>query len=167
MIDLQKLRTHRDEIKQQLLNRGIEFDDNKFLSLDNEYRQLIQKKQELETNRNQLSKKIGLYKSQNKEISTILNEVENVNDALKEITKTFNGIKEDLEQFLSKIPNVYHASVPIGKNEDDNQVIKVVGEDKCKSSDYDHIAIGEKILESILKSRRRFLNPDLFFFKVK
>ena len=88
MIDLQKLRTHRDEIKQQLLNRGIEFDDNKFLSLDNEYRQLIQKKQELETNRNQLSKKIGLYKSQNKEISTILNEVENVNDALKEITKT-------------------------------------------------------------------------------
>ncbi len=146
MIDLQKLRTDQSEIINQLSNRGVVFDDKKFLLLDNEYRNLIQKKQKLETNRNQLSKTIGVYKSQNKEISDILKEVECVNEALKEVTKNFNGIKEDLEQFLSKIPNVYHSSVPIGKNEEDNQVIKVVGKEKCKSSDYDHIAIGEKLL---------------------
>ena len=145
MIDIQVIRNDSNHVVNQLKNRGISFDLNKFNDLDDQFRLLQQKKQDLETKRNQLSKEIGAYKKQKKDTTEVFKNVEEVNQNLKNVSNKFNEIKHQLETFLAKIPNLYHPSVPIGAGENENKIIKVVNKDNCKPSQFDHVSIGEKL----------------------
>ncbi len=137
MHNIKEIRNDFGHFKDQLKSRNIEFDIDNLKDLDEKNRNLIQKKEILESEKKSISKSKDekLFK-RSKEISI---ELENVLNAQKKM-------KIDLDKILSNIPNIPHKDVPSGVNENDNVEISKSG--KIPNFDFKprtHYEIGEKL----------------------
>ena len=146
MIDINLLRNNIDEVESRLNSRGFKIDKKSFIDLENERRNLKIKVQELQESRNDLSKKIGIEKSKGNDVSEHMKSVGQTNDLLKVQNGALEEVQNKIQEFLLDIPNLAHESVPIGQSENDNEVIKEVGEKKEFSFKVkDHVDIGESL----------------------
>ena len=146
MIDINLLRNNIDEVESRLNSRGFKIDKKNFIGLENERRNLQVKVQELQESRNDLSKKIGVEKSKGNDVSEHMKSVGQTNDLLKVQNGALEEVQNKIQEFLLDIPNLAHESVPIGQSENDNEVIKEVGEKKEFSFKVkDHVDIGESL----------------------
>ena len=146
MIDINLLRNNIDEVESSLNSRGFKLDKKSFIELENERRNLQVKVQELQESRNDLSKKIGEEKSKGNDVSEHMKSVGQTNDLLKVQNGALEEVQNKIQEFLLDIPNLAHESVPIGQSENDNEVIKEVGEKKEFSFKVkDHVDIGESL----------------------
>jgi len=146
MIDINLLRNNIDEVESRLNSRGFKIDKKSFIELENERRNLQVKVQELQESRNDLSKKIGVEKSKGNDASEHMKSVGQTNDLLKLQNGALEEVQNKIQEFLLDIPNLAHESVPIGQSENDNEVIKEVGEKKEFSFKVkDHVDIGESL----------------------
>ena len=146
MIDINLLRNNIDEVESRLNSRGFKIDKKSFIDLENERRNLQVKVQELQESRNDLSKKIGIEKSKGNDVSEHMKSVGQTNDLLKVQNGALEEVQNKIQEFLLDIPNLAHESVPIGQSENDNEVIKEVGEKKEFSFKVkDHVDIGESL----------------------
>ena len=127
MIDINLLRNDIESLKKILKHRGFDLDVNFFNSLEEERKHIQIKTQELQQERNDLSKQVGLLKSQGKDASDVLNKVSNISAQSKEFESQLALIQEKLNNFLLLIPNVPHESVPLGSDETSNELVKEVG----------------------------------------
>ena len=143
MIDIQILRNDIELAKEKLLNRGFDLDIATFQSLENVRKELQVKTQELQEKRNSISKEIGIAKSKNENIDLLMKSVNAISDDLKAGESELFELQEKINQFMLNIPNIPHDSTPIGKSEDDNKVLKTVGElRKFNFKVKDHVDIG-------------------------
>ena len=111
MHDLKKIRKDFETFKKAIEKRSVNIDFNKLKDLDIQNREFIQKKENLEKEKKDISKsKDKTLFSKSKEISL----------TIEKITEQQKIVKLDLEKILSNIPNIPHADVPEGKNENDN-----------------------------------------------
>ena len=146
MIDINLLRNNIDEVESRLNSRGFKIDKKSFIDLENERRNLQVKVQELQESRNDLSKKIGVEKSKGNDVSEHMKSVGQTNYLLKVQNGALEEVQNKIQEFLLDIPNLAHESVPIGQSENDNEVIKEVGEKKEFSFKVkDHVDIGESL----------------------
>ena len=146
MIDINLLRNNIDEVESRLNSRGFKIDKKSFIDLENERRNLQVKVQELQESRNDLSKKIGIEKSKGNDVSEHMKSVGQTNDLLKVQNGALEEVQNKIQEFLLDIPNLAHESVPIGQSENDNEVVKEVGEKKEFSFKVkDHVDIGESL----------------------
>ena len=146
MIDINLLRNNIDEVESRLNSRGFKIDKKSFIDLENERRNLQVKVQELQESRNDLSKKIGVEKSKGNDVTEHMKSVGQTNDLLKVQNVALEEVQNKIQEFLLDIPNLAHESVPIGQSENDNEVIKEVGEKKEFSFKVkDHVDIGESL----------------------
>ena len=127
MIDINLLRNDIESLEKILKHRGFDLDVNFFNSLEEERKYIQIKTQELQQERNDLSKQVGVLKSQGKDASDVLNKVSNISVQSKEFESQLALIQEKLNNFLLLIPNVPHDSVPIGPDETSNELVKEVG----------------------------------------
>ena len=127
MIDINLLRNDIESLEKILKHRGFDLDVNFFNSLEEERKYIQIKTQELQQERNDLSKQVGVLKSQGKDASDILEKVSNISAQSKEFESQLALIQEKLNNFLLLIPNVPHDSVPIGPDETSNELVKEVG----------------------------------------
>lgn len=127
MIDINLLRNDIRSLEKILKHRGFDLDVNFFNSLEEERKYIQIKTQELQQERNDLSKQVGVLKSQGKDASDILEKVSNISAQSKEFESQLALIQEKLNNFLLLIPNVPHDSVPIGPDETSNELVKEVG----------------------------------------
>lgn len=146
MLDIQQLRSDLDNVTQQLAKRGYAFPADAFNALE-AYRKKIQTQtQELQAQRNTVSKQIGHAKSKGEDVSAIMAEVAHLGDALKDAETQLEQIQEQLQKILLEVPNLPHASVPEGKDDTHNVQIRRWGEPR--SFDFaikDHVSIGEDL----------------------
>ncbi len=120
-----------DEAIQRLETRQGDFSFVRELStLQNARKDKIAEVERLKAFRNEQSKKIGELKRQKLDASEVLSEVAHIGDEIKTLDDELQGIETKIFEILSIIPNLPHQSVPIGKDENDNQVIRVVGKQK-------------------------------------
>ena len=146
MIDINLLRNNIDEVETRLNLRGFKIDKKSFIGLEKERRNFQVKVQELQESRNDLSKKIGVEKSKGNDVSEHMKLVGQTNDLLKDQNGALEEVQNKIQEFLLVIPNLAHESVPIGQSENDNEVIKEVGEKKEFSFKVkDHVDIGESL----------------------
>ena len=146
MIDINLLRNNIDEVENKLNSRGFKLDRKGFVSFESDRKNLQIKVQELQESRNELSKRIGIEKSKGNEASELMKSVGDINVLLKEENEALEIIQSNIQDFLLNIPNLAHESVPVGLNEDENQLIKEVGEKKEYSfKAKDHVDLGEKL----------------------
>ena len=127
MIDISLLRNDIESLEKILKHRGFDLDVNFFNSLEEERKDIQIKTQELQQERNDLSKQVGVLKSQGKDASDVLNKVSNISTQSKEFESQLALIQEKLNNFLLLIPNVPHESVPLGPDETSNELVKEVG----------------------------------------
>jgi seryl-tRNA synthetase len=127
MININLLRNDIESLKKILKQRGFDLDVNFFNSLEEERKHIQIKTQELQQERNDLSKQVGVLKSQGKDASDVLEKVSNISAQSKEFESQLSLIQEKLNNFLLLIPNVPHESVPIGSDETSNELVKEVG----------------------------------------
>lgn len=143
MIDINLLRNDIEALKKILKHRGFDLDVNFFNLLEEERKYIQIKTQELQQERNDLSKQVGILKSQGKDASAVLEKVANISAQSKEFESQLILIQEKINNFLLLIPNVPHESVPIGSDETNNELIKEVGTlPKFDFEVKDHVDLG-------------------------
>ena len=118
MHNLKEVRKDFKKFKESLINRNIKLDIENIKTLDEKNRQLIQKKENLESRKKEISKS----KEEN-----LFNESKQISKDLDIISNEQKKIKLDLDKILSNIPNIPHKDVPNGKDENDNVEISKSG----------------------------------------
>ena len=127
MIDPQLLRKDIESVRARLLSRKFELDVAQFTLLENERKQLQTRTEDLQAKRNQLAKAIGMKKGKGEDASAEMNEATQINLATEMGAARLAVVQTELNDFLMGIPNLPDASVPLGKDETENQEIKKVG----------------------------------------
>lgn len=146
MLDPKLIRNNPEAVAQELKKRGMQFDISKMLALEEQRKVFQTKLQDLQNERNVHSKAVGQAKAQGKNVDDLLAKVKDLGDTLKATEEKFNEVQSELNYFLAMIPNMPHASVPEGKSEADNQVIRTWG--KPTEFDFtpkDHTDLGAKL----------------------
>jgi seryl-tRNA synthetase len=128
----------------RLATRGYTLDTAKFEQMEAERKTIQSRTQELQAKRNSSSKLIGQAKAKGEDTTAIMAEVGALGDELKLLEAKLPQVLADMDAFLAIIPNVPHATVPVGKSEADNVEVRKVGEvPKFEFEVKDHVSIGE------------------------
>ncbi len=146
MLDIQTLRNDLAIIAARLATRGYVLDTEKFEQLETARKTIQTRTQELQAKRNSSSKLIGQAKARGEDSAAIMTEVAALGDELKQLETQLPLVLQNMDAFLSVIPNVPHASVPVGKSEQDNVEVRRIGTlPKFDFEIKDHVSIGEAI----------------------
>lgn len=148
MLDIQLLRQDLNNVAQKLLNRGFKLDTETFQSLEQQRKQLQLRTEELQAQRNNLSKQIGGLKvqGQHDQANEIMAEVAKIKIELEDTEQKYQSIQTQINEMLLNIPNLPHVDVPVGKDENDNIEIRRVG--TPREFDFpikDHVDLGEPL----------------------
>jgi seryl-tRNA synthetase len=146
MLDLQALRNDLASVAARLATRGYPLDTTRFEQLESARKIIQTRTQELQAKRNATSKQIGMAKAKGEDVSAIMAEVAGLGDELKELEAQLEQVQQDLQDFLSVIPNTPHLSVPAGKSEADNVEMRRIGlPPKFDFEVKDHVSVGENV----------------------
>jgi seryl-tRNA synthetase len=144
MLDIQALRNDLAATAAGLATRGYTLDTAKFEQLEAERKTIQTRTQELQAKRNAASKLIGQAKAKGEDTTAIMAEVGALGDELKQLEAKLPQLLQEVDAFLTVIPNAPHATVPVGKSEADNVEVRKVGEvPKFAFEIKDHVSIGE------------------------
>lgn len=128
MLDVKRLRTEFEEVKQQLSKRGKEYDLDKFTSIDIKKRELLKEVEELKNKQNVCSKQIPILKKEGKDTSELMQEMKKLSDTIKEIDIEVRELDTQIRNLLLSIPNTPNKDVPEGLDDSDNLEIRKWGE---------------------------------------
>ena len=146
MLDLRFIRANLDKIKDMLAKRGYELDMSRFEQLDKKRREMISEIESLRAKRNELNNQISQKKKKGEDAEEIIKEMKEISLKIKDKEKELPEIEKEFQQFLLLIPNIPHESVPVGKDEDDNQVVRYWGKKpEFSFKPLPHWEIGEKL----------------------
>ena len=146
MLDIQLLRKDIDTVARRLKTRGFELDTETFNALEAQRKAIQVKTEELQSQRNKLSKEIGVRKAQKLDASDVMAQVAGIGDELKASAEQLDGIQTQMRTLLLNLPNLPHESVPVGTDETDNQEVARWGDTpKFDFEVKDHVALGENL----------------------
>ncbi|MBS0351134.1 MAG: serine--tRNA ligase [Proteobacteria bacterium] len=146
MLDPKLLRQNPQEIAAKLSKRGFRLDTGFLIESENKRKAQQIKTQELQTQRNQISKAIGQAKSTGQDTSSLMSQVADLGDQLASAEQELEKIQSELNQFQLHIPNLLDASVPEGKDEQHNVEVRRWGNPpKFNFPVQDHITLGENL----------------------
>ena len=144
MINIKNLRDDIDTVASALATRGYELNKPIFIELEGERKVLQVEVESLQSDRKNLSNEFGKLKSEGKDTGELKDQIDQINNALKLKDSLLQAILEKMNTFLLDIPNIPHESTPVGKNEDNNVVVRKYG-DILSSNTVDHLDITSKI----------------------
>ena len=137
MHNIKEIRNNIETFKELLKKRFIKFDLEKILSLDEDNRKYIQKKESLESEKKEISK------SKDK---TLFEKSKKFSIEIDKITKLQLNIKIQLDNILSTIPNIPHIDVPLGENENSNvEILKSGTIPEFNFKPKSHFELGENL----------------------
>ncbi|HAT8621338.1 serine--tRNA ligase [Legionella pneumophila serogroup 1] len=128
MLDNQLLRENPQYVATQLLKRGFQFDAVTFSQLEEKRKALQVSTQSLQNERNLRSKAIGEAKSRGENIEPMREEVNKLGAKLEQQKTELDEVLKQIEVISLSLPNIPHESVPVGKDELDNQEIRKWGD---------------------------------------
>lgn len=128
MLEIKFIRDNPDKVAKALQHRNNPFDLQGFLQKDAKRRSLIQEIEELRNQRNTVSETIGQLKKAKQDASELMERMKAVNNRIKEIEGELTALEQEVMDGLLSIPNIPHESVPIGKDDTENQVVKLWGD---------------------------------------
>ena len=116
----------------------------KILKTDGDRRALQAQIQEMQSRRNQVSKEIGALRSKGDDADALIAEVNYIKTKMPALETEEASLAESLESWLLELPNLLNDSVPDGDDEDQNQLIRIIGDvPSFHFTPKDHVALGE------------------------
>jgi len=148
MFDLKWIRENSEAFDAGLAKRGAAPLSIDILKIDEERRDHLKALQDAQAKRNTASKEIGKAKASGDEAAAAaaIAEVAKIKEFIQNGEETEREIDERIDALLSSIPNLPHDDVPVGNDEDDNELVRTVGEQP--SFDFEpkeHFDIGEAL----------------------
>lgn len=123
MLDIKFVREHPEIINIEIRKRNMKLDLDALLKVDAEKRKLQQKAEELRSKQKEASKTLSKSKDKN-----ILTEMKKIKSELAKSEPKLREMEDEIKKLILKLPNITHESVPVGKDESGNIVIKKWGE---------------------------------------
>jgi seryl-tRNA synthetase len=136
MLDIRFIRENSEVVKAEIRKRGMKIDLDKFLTIDSEYKELNQKWEEIQRQRNVIAEKMQKLKSgfaasessgkigKGDEMQKLANQASLLKKDEKEISKAKNEKYLEWNRIMLQLPNITHESVPVGPNESGNIVVR-------------------------------------------
>lgn len=144
MLDLNYIRENFDEVIEKSRNKGVEINRENFLEIDSQRRKKITEIEEIRGNKKKIAKTIGIARRNNENTDELENESKELSDKIGDMEESLSDYESRFNELLLNIPNLYHETVPAGKDESDNIVIREWG--KKPEFDFEpkpHWEIGE------------------------
>jgi len=143
MIDIQLLRKDIDNVAERLATRKFQLDVAGYNAIEAERKAIQMRTEELQSKRNSLSKQIGMLKGKGENTSAVMAEVGGLGDELKANEASLAVVQEKVATFLEAVPNLPHASVPVGLDESGNVEVRKVGTPPVFDFEVkDHVDVG-------------------------
>jgi len=130
MLDIRLIRENPEIVRQNLKKRG---DPEKLslldelIQLDKEWRQLLTRVNELRHQRRTVTEEVARLKKEGKDTSQKLKKASAIPEEIRKLEKQVEERKEKVNTILLRLPNLLHESVPVGKDESANEIVRVVG----------------------------------------
>jgi len=128
MLEIKFVRQNSETVQKALETRGQSADLDAFKTCDDERRAILQELEAFRHQRNVVSDQIAEMKKAGDNADSVVAKMREVSSKIKALDKALAGTQETLETILLGMPNIPHPSVPVGKDETDNPVIKTVGD---------------------------------------
>ncbi|MEJ2155187.1 MAG: serine--tRNA ligase [Desulfobacteraceae bacterium] len=124
MLEIKFVRQNLDLVQQSLKNRGETADWKAFTHADQQRKTILAELEQLRHKRNIVSDEIAVLKKNGKDAQDMILEMRKVGDRVKQLEKEMAAHDEVIASILMGVPNIPHASVPVGKDENDNILVK-------------------------------------------
>ena len=144
MIDPKILKEDIQSCKDNLAKRGYSLDDKKFLSLESQRKDLQRSVEDLQAQKNKLSKNFGELKKSGQSTDELALELEEIKSQTTDLEKNLSALQIEISSFLMDIPNLISEDTPIGTSEDDNKLIEEYLKPQILKSD-SHLEITDQI----------------------
>jgi len=148
MLDIRLIREKPEFVRERLATRGggdeTRIDD--VLKVDVERRKAETELQQLQAERNRLSKEIGAKKSRKEATTDLEASVRKIGDQITALNERAAKFDEEQRALLLEIPNLPHATVPLGRDPSANKIVRDwANKPKLAGKVLDHVALGEKL----------------------
>ena len=130
MLDIKLIRENPDLVRTNLTKRGdpqvVKMLDD-LINCDREWRQSLTKLNDLRHERRQKTADIAIAKKKGKDASERISEAKNIDVEITKLEKQVGAFEQQVHDYLMRLPNLLHETVPIGKDEKDNAEVKKWG----------------------------------------
>jgi len=146
MLDVKLLRDDLATVKMRMATRGSEINWEEFASLDRERRDALANLERLKERKNRLSGEIGRLKKSGGDPTTLMGEVEEMSESIRNGEEPLAKIESRFEKFMLTVPNLPNPKVPVGKGSEDNREVRRWGDPpKFDFPAKNHWDIGEEL----------------------
>lgn len=154
MLDPTLLRKELQTVVDRLKSRGVDFDTERFNELESRRKAVQTETETLQARRNALAKQIGQLKAKGEDASAVMAESAAIPARLKQLEDDLTQVQQALGDMLMAVPNLPHASVPVGESSDQNVEVRrwVPGATDPQGNPAplafeprDHVAVGEPL----------------------
>src|SRR4051812_26357753 len=137
MLDPAFVRDHPDEVRSGLRNRGLDPETilAPFAELDARRRALILQVEGLKREQNTAGEEVARAKKQGQDPSGIFAANKARGQQIKQLEAELDIVEQQRADLLMTVPNLPHASVPVGKSADDNREVRRHGEPRAMDFD--------------------------------
>jgi len=145
MIDIQLLRKDPDGVAKRLATRGPgAFDAALFQRYESVRKELQTAVEQAQASHNKLAKDIGMAKGRGQDATPLLEQGAKLKELLERSTAKLAELQKENQDFLGRIPNLPHESVPVGASSEDNREERRWGQPrKFDFAAKDHVDVGE------------------------
>ena len=156
MLDSKYLRSEIDYAAERLATRKFVLDTAKLNALEEQRRELQVKTQNLQAQRNSISKSIGIAKKNGEDVSEIMAQVAKIGEELDIVKIEQDKILEEINNYALTIPNLPDESVPVGEDENDNVEVRRFGTPReFNFEPKDHVTLGEALVQADFENARK------------
>jgi seryl-tRNA synthetase len=148
MLDIRLIREKPEFVRERLATRGMELAEqvDKILEIDSERRRLETELQQLNADRNKLSKQIGMLRSKKEPSAEAEAQVRAIGEEIARLSQAVAAADESQRKLLLCIPNLPHANATIGADASANPVVRIWGEKPVFSyQPLDHVDLGARL----------------------
>ena len=146
MLEIKFVRQNLAEVEKALAARNDKADLNAFSEADEKRREVLQEIETLRHRRNVVSEQIADMKKTGENADGLVLEMRDVSSRIKALDGHLAGFDDTLQNILMTLPNIPHASVPLGRDETENVLLKQVGTpSRFDFTPQAHWDIGEKL----------------------
>jgi seryl-tRNA synthetase len=149
MLTIKFIKENPNIVKKDLKKRN-DLEKVKWIDLilkkHSQYLDLLKKEQELRYRRNLITDEIRQLKKQDRDIKDKVKEAKEFPQKVNELTAKVNTLRSEIRHYLMRVPNILHDSVPVGKSEKDNKVLRKFGEIKKPNFE---LKTHEDVIESL------------------
>ena len=128
MLEIKFVRQNLEVVKRALETRGESTDLDAFIRYDRKRRDILLEIETLRHRRNVVSEEIATKKRDGENADEQLTEMREVSGRIKTLEKDLTESETAVKEIIMGLPNIPHESVPVGRDESDNPVVKTVGD---------------------------------------